>query len=185
MMLFKGETQGIKYDIKVLKKKLYWEVGLKPEGGDWRIYKLPKDSYQYIDNTISLIFKNSSYLVDVVTEGTEYSVYTRGSYRVIKVYNDEQLLHESLKKSALLGGGNELVAGMPGKVSKLFVEKGQKLKPGDPVLILEAMKMENEMKVEGDMEVVETHVKAGDNVDRGTLLVTLKPLAPSKSNGHG
>jgi biotin carboxyl carrier protein len=175
MMLFRAENQGEQYDVKVSKKKLYWEVSFKPDGGEWKTYKIPKESYQYLDNTISLIFKNSSYLVDVVPEGTEFNVYTRGSYRTIKVYNDEQLLHESLKKSGKLGGGNQLVAGMPGKVVKVFVEKGQKVKAGDPVLILEAMKMENEMKAEKDSEVEQVHVKAGDNVDRGSLLVTLKP----------
>jgi biotin carboxyl carrier protein len=179
MMLFKAESQGTQYDLRVFKKKTYWEVGMRPEGGEWVNYKIPKDAYQYLDNTISLIFKNSSYLVDVVPEGTEFSVYTRGSYRVIKVYNDEQLLHESLKKSGNIGSGNELVAGMPGKVVKVFVQKGQTIKAGDPVLILEAMKMENEMKAEMDAVVEDVHVKAGENVERGLRLVTLKPIKKS------
>ena len=95
---------------------------------------------------------------------------------MIKIYNDEQLLHESLKKSGSIAGGNEMVAGMPGKVVKVFVEKGQRLKPGDPVLILEAMKMENEMRADVAAEVIGISVKSGDNVERGTLLVSLRPI---------
>ncbi len=45
-----------------------------------------------------------------------------------------------------MGAGSELNSGMPGKIVKIFVKPGDELKEGDPILIMEAMKMENEMR---------------------------------------
>ena len=173
-MYFQAEAHGVKYEINVTENRDFWHIGLKPEEKDWVHYEFPKADYQNLDNTISFIFNQSSYLVDVVGEGTEYVVYTRGSFRTIKIYNEEKLLHESLKAGGNFGGGDNLISGMPGKVVKVFVEKGQQVKEGDPLLIMEAMKMENEMKADRDVVVKDVHATVGESVDRGALLISFE-----------
>ena len=171
-MYFQAETNGIKYDLSVEEQRDRWSVRIKEEGKDWVEHQILKSDYQSMDETISFIYKNKSYLVDVFGQDTDYTVYTRNSYRAIKIYNEQMLLHESLKRNSSLGKENQLVSGMPGKVLKLMVKKGSQIKQGDPLLIMEAMKMENEMRASRDATIEEVHVQPGDNIEGGALLIT-------------
>ncbi|MCL4540378.1 MAG: acetyl-CoA carboxylase biotin carboxyl carrier protein subunit, partial [Bacteroidetes bacterium] len=62
---------------------------------------------------------------------------------------------------------------MPGLVVKTLVEKGDTVKKGTSLLILEAMKMENEIRTPADAEVAEVLVKDGDIVDKDQTIVRL------------
>ena len=66
---------------------------------------------------------------------------------------------------------NEIKAPMPGLILDIKVEVGQEVKKGDPILILEAMKMENILKSPGDGIVKAIKVKVKDNVEKGQLLL--------------
>ena len=175
-MYFEAESEGIKYQVSVSESKTHWRVGRRQNDGEWVYHDIRKEDYRYLDETISFLFKDSSYLVDVIGKGTEYTVYTRGAYKTFKVYNEEALLHESLKAGGGLAGGNNLNSGMPGKIVKIFVKPGDELKEGDPVLIMEAMKMENEMRASSPVKVKEILVKEGENVEAGAQLVTFTKL---------
>lgn len=174
-MYFEAESGGKKFQLNVNETQSAWKVELKEAGAkDWIVYDIPKSDYQYIDDTLSFIFKNSSYLVDVTSRGTDYTVYTRGTHSLIKIYNEEKILHESLRGGAGLGQGNTLNSGMPGKISKVFVKPGDMVKEGVPLLIMEAMKMENEMRATGEAKIKEVFVKAGDNVEAGAVLISFE-----------
>jgi biotin carboxyl carrier protein len=171
-MYFEAEGNGRKYEINVTETRTAWKIDLKEDAEDWIHYDVPKTDYLYIQDTISFIFKNSSYLIDVTSKGTEYSVYTRGTHSTIKIYNEEKILHESLKGGGSLGQSNSLNAGMPGKIVKVFVKPGDQVKEGDPLLIMEAMKMENEMRAAGPAKIKEVLVAQGDTVESGITLIT-------------
>lgn len=171
-MYFEAESEGVKYQVSVTENKTHWKLGMRQDAGDWVYQDIHKEDYQLLDDTVSFIFKDSSYLIDVINKGTEYTVYTRGTYKTFKVYNEEALLHESLKAGGGLGAGFELTSGMPGKIVKIFVKPGDELKEGDPILIMEAMKMENEMRAVGPVRIKEILVKQGENVESGATLVT-------------
>ena len=173
-MYFEAESQGKKYQVSVNESKTQWRVGMRESDKDWVYYDIPKADYQFLDDTVSFLFKDTSYLVDVINKGTEYTVYTRGAYKTFKVYNEEALLHESLKGGGGLGGGSNLSSGMPGKIVKIFVKPGDEIKEGDPILIMEAMKMENEMRAAKDVRIKEILVKEGENVESGAELVTFE-----------
>ena len=64
---------------------------------------------------------------------------------------------------------------IPGKVLKLETEVGATVAPGDPLLILEAMKMENVLVAEVAGTVKEITVRAGEMVEPGRLLVVIEP----------
>lgn len=170
-MYFEAESNGSKYEVNVSETRQHWKVSIRQETSDWINYEIPKVDYQIADDTISLLFNNSSYLIDVVGQDTEYTVFTRGSFRNIKIYNEEKLLHESLKKGGSLGGGSSLDAGMPGKIVKILVKEGEVVPSDTPILIMEAMKMENEMRSPREVKIKSIEVKEGDNVDSGTVLI--------------
>ena len=68
----------------------------------------------------------------------------------------------------------EVRAPMPGKVLQVLVEAGAKIEPGDGLLILEAMKMENRLVAPAAGEVAEVRVAAGDMVTAAQILVVLR-----------
>ncbi len=176
-MFFEAEADGIKYQVQVNESRHHWRVGLREDHKDWIYYDISKEDYRYLDETVSFLFKNSSYLVDVISKGTEYTVYTRGTHRTLTIFNEEKLLHESLKGGGAIGSGANLASGMPGKIVKVFVKPGDELKTGDPILVMEAMKMENEMRASGPVRVKELLVQPGDNVESGATLVTFEKLS--------
>ncbi len=70
--------------------------------------------------------------------------------------------------------GNAIVAPMPGKVIKIGVTKGQQVKSGDVVLILEAMKMEQEIRSNQEGAVADIPVSEGDTVKKEQALIIFK-----------
>jgi biotin carboxyl carrier protein len=69
------------------------------------------------------------------------------------------------------GGEGGLLTQMPGKIVKVNVAVGDKVTKGQTLIILEAMKMENEIKAGADGIVKAIHVKAGDALDQGVLMM--------------
>lgn len=70
-------------------------------------------------------------------------------------------------------GSASVTAMMPGRVVRILVAEGQEVKKGDGLVILEAMKMENEIRAPRDGHVAKVSVTAGVTVERGAELVTL------------
>jgi len=69
------------------------------------------------------------------------------------------------------------VARMPGTVTLLHVKPGDSVAPGDTLLVLEAMKMEQPMRATEAGVVTEVRVAEGDQVESGALLVVVEPAA--------
>lgn len=66
---------------------------------------------------------------------------------------------------------NELKSPMPGMVIQLLVKPGDSVAKGDPIIILEAMKMENVLKAPADVTIKSIHCEAGHAVEKNTVLV--------------
>ena len=87
---------------------------------------------------------------------------------------------ERTRESSRLTGGAKRAAGtgqiksvMPGIVKELRVTEGAIVEAKQPLLVLEAMKMENEIRADRAGKVTKIHVKAGQAVEKGALLVTI------------
>lgn len=170
-MYFEAELRGKHFKVDVNETRTHWKIALQEEGKEWVQHEIFKTDFKKAESYISFLFKGSSYLIDVIGSDTEYTVFTRGSFRAIKIYNDEMLLHRSLKKGGGAGTDPELKSGMPGKIIEIFVKPGDVVKANKPLLIMEAMKMENEMRSSADVKIKEVCVKQGDSVDAGTVLL--------------
>jgi len=72
------------------------------------------------------------------------------------------------------GGPRVLKAAMPGIVREVMVEAGREVAPGQALLILEAMKMQNEIRADRAGVVKVVHAKAGATVDKGAPLVEIE-----------
>lgn len=74
---------------------------------------------------------------------------------------------------AAAADGNALLAPMPGVIINVLVRKGDKVKAGDAVLILEAMKVENTLTAPATGKVVSINCKRGDSVKKGAVLIQI------------
>ncbi|TWV88678.1 biotin/lipoyl-containing protein [Chitinophaga pinensis] len=126
----------------------------------------------------SVILNGKSYIAQVAKIDRDTKTVTiiidQQEYEVVIEEPIDQLLAEMGMKDALSRKVNDLKAPMPGLVLKVLVEPGQAIKKGDPVLILEAMKMENVFKAAADAVVKEVKVKERTAVEKGEVLVILE-----------
>ncbi|MEE8312188.1 MAG: pyruvate carboxylase subunit B [Candidatus Binatia bacterium] len=76
--------------------------------------------------------------------------------------------------AATANGAGSVVAPMPGMIIEYRVKAGDEVKAGDVLLILEAMKMENEISAESDGKIASLAHKNGDEVDKGELLLVVE-----------
>jgi biotin carboxyl carrier protein len=84
-------------------------------------------------------------------------------------------VYRGFKPSGLnKGGAGALITQMPGKVVKILKKEGDKVSKGETVLILEAMKMENEIKSGADGVVKAVNVKEGQALEAGFLMVEIE-----------
>lgn len=90
----------------------------------------------------------------------------------VQVQDERALLLERFGWDDAAGSAaRELHAPMPGLVLRVLVEAGQAVKPGDGLVVLEAMKMENELRADAAGVVKAVHVGQGEAVGKNALLV--------------
>jgi biotin carboxyl carrier protein len=70
-------------------------------------------------------------------------------------------------------GPQRLAAPMPGKIVKVLVKQGEAVSARQPLVVIEAMKMENELRAASDGRVAEIHVRDGQSVEAGALLAVI------------
>ena len=111
-------------------------------------------SYGFIDDRIELHSKS-------------------GAHR-FEVLNERKQLARRARRRQDEAGPEAVKAFMPGKIVKVHVAAGDKVAAGDGLLIMEAMKMENEIKCRRPGIVRAVHVASGQNVDKGALLIEIE-----------
>jgi biotin carboxyl carrier protein len=72
------------------------------------------------------------------------------------------------------GGPQRVVAPMPGKVVRVLVAAGDAVRARQPIVVVEAMKMENELRAARDGTVSDVHAREGMSVDAGALLAVIQ-----------
>lgn len=98
-----------------------------------------------------------------------------GRWCRVPVRNEQELLLDRLGfKSAAEVGEGQLNAPMPGKILEIVVNVGDTVNTGDPVAILEAMKMENELKAPVDGTISSIHVEEGQSVEKNVLILEIE-----------
>lgn len=112
-------------------------------------------------------------ILSVDRESRSVSLILNGKVVVLTVHTR---LDELMEKMGFADVGakkiSDLKAPMPGLVLAIKVEEGQEVKKGDPLLVLEAMKMENIIKATADVVVKQIKMKKGQAVEKNQVLIT-------------
>jgi biotin carboxyl carrier protein len=96
-----------------------------------------------------------------------------GAVRVAVTLNGQRRWGRKDSGAGPGSGPQRLAAPMPGKVVRVLVKAGDPVTARQPVVVVEAMKMENELRASRDGTVAEVHVREGMSVDAGALLLVI------------
>lgn len=133
------------------------------------------DLIRVSDGFFHILLENKSYSAEVVrVENLTKSVILNINGRLYSVQIKDKfdlLLDELGMNSGTAGKVNNIKAPMPGLIIDLRVKEGELVKIGDPLLVLEAMKMENILKSPGDGIVKSIKVKRGDSVEKNQIMI--------------
>ena len=142
-------------------------------------YQLQRDgSFKFANDKTALIYEMDESGIDCVFDAKRhYAKVTMNDSDILvhMPYGDVML---SIKPKFVIPGqeitAGGLIAPMPGKVIDIKVDKGKKVKAGDTLVILEAMKMEHSIKASEDGTVSELLISVNDQVENGALLMVVK-----------
>jgi biotin carboxyl carrier protein len=134
---------------------------------------LTVDARQTGEGIWSILLDGASHLVEVTDRDGTHTVDVAGERYAIRVEEESRYI---IRTRGARGGerGHVLKAPMPGKVILIEVTVGQSVAPGDGLIVLEAMKMENEFKAQVAGTVKEIRVTAGQPVNPGDVLVVIE-----------
>lgn len=116
---------------------------------------------------------NKSHDVRIVShEDKTYTVAINGEVISVPYKTELDLMLEKMGLKDLLAAGNkEFKAPMPGMVLKILVAPGDAVSKGLPLLVLEAMKMENNIKAESDGVVKAVNISEGQSVEKNQVMI--------------
>jgi biotin carboxyl carrier protein len=140
---------------------------------DGNVYKL--DAMMVEQGVYSVLHDNISYNVELIEKEDirHYNVNTYYHSYDIEIIDAEAKYRMNRSKDEL-DDIRKIASPMPGKVVKIPVKVGDEMKAGDTVIVVSAMKMESEYKVQKDRIVKEILVKEGDTVDGNQTLVIVE-----------
>jgi biotin carboxyl carrier protein len=126
----------------------------------------------------SIVRDGKSYEVRVVASDTGFVVDIRGQRFQTEIRDPRS--SSGGPRAGVSGGRQNIVASMPGKVVRILVQEAQEIAAGDGIVVVEAMKMQNEMKASKPGKISSIKARDGDTVAAGDVLVVIEALAVIK-----
>lgn len=169
MIKLKAEVGGKDHQILVQRRESVVIALVDGRRYELECRDLGDNEYLLIDgNTI-----HNCHVENTVNHPHEIEVSLHGVSYPIKLTDPKRL------RSAQTGaqhdkGAAQIVAPMPGKVVRMLVEAGAQVEAGAGILVVEAMKMQNEMKAPKAGQVVSIHAQTGSTVNAGDVLAVIE-----------
>jgi acetyl/propionyl-CoA carboxylase alpha subunit len=121
---------------------------------------------------VSLTVEGASHEIGLLPRDGGWSVLAGG--RALDVRLEDAGAAGAAAPRAAAGGASRVTAPMPGRLVKVLVEAGQDVAEGQGLVVMEAMKMENELRAPRAGRVKELHARERQAVESGALLVVLE-----------
>ena len=133
--------------------------------------KIHRVSYELLgDNEVILSINGKIHSAVLHSNLSSYSVFINGkSFKV-----EKRSAHRILGDKNIQHRKRDVKTSMPGKIIKVLLQEGDKVREGQAVLILEAMKMQNEIKSPQTGQIVRLFPRAGESVETGALLFSVE-----------
>ena len=151
------------------KKPLEKQIKYQGKTVDIKLHEDP-NGFSYI------VWKNKKYLLDVIEKNqNRYTVMINGVWHSFTVETPISLKRRRyLEEKGEVSSSVSIEAPMPGKIVDIMVEEGSEVKEGEPIIILEAMKMQNEISSHVSGVVKSVSVKKNDSVMKDDVLIEIQ-----------
>jgi pyruvate carboxylase subunit B len=168
-------------------------IGSKTEvvevtGGDGRYRLMLGNEVWEVDARLtaqgiySLLVGGVAYVADVVDRNGACVVDVDGETYEIQVEEQARWIIRTRGGAARGAHGQTLTAPLPGKITHVAVRPGDRVEAGDTLVVIEAMKMENEFKASAPGTVAEVRVQPGQAVNPGDVLVVVRAAAEGEAS---
>lgn len=167
------------YEVTINGHALY--LGLTRIDGQWRCrfgkdetdLDVPLDVALVGPETISLIYKGKSFELRRASSSDGVRIWVNGESYPVEV-SDPRSFRGRQKRSDSEAGPRKLIAPMPGKVVRILVSDTSEVEAGQGMMVIEAMKMQNEIKSPKKGRVQKIVVQSGASVNAGDLLAIVE-----------
>ena len=167
-MKLKVLSNGQDHNLTITEKDDGLQVEIDGRQYQVRAYDSKDGSYLLLNNNQVFACRVSHHS----KSNDRFDVNLKGEHHAVAII-DPRRLRSDENSDRHHDGLTEISSQMPGKVVRVLVEVGAKVEKGDGMIVVEAMKMQNEMKSPRDGVVISLAVSAGDTVNAGELLATV------------
>jgi biotin carboxyl carrier protein len=158
------------------------KVAIEPTGPTYRVTidgrERTVDAVRLDAATLSLLIDGESWTIGLSASVDGEQLVSVDGVQVRAILNDPRRGHWGRRAGTADGRGTagpqRIMAPMPGKVVRVLVQPGDTVTARQPVLVVEAMKMENELRSPKDGIIAEIRVAEGTSVDAGSLLAVVE-----------
>ena len=169
------------FKVEDLQNIFYGEI-VKFDKNNNLILKIDDKEYElklinFKNNLIEFIFDNTFYEIRILdSNSTDLKILLNGNPLTLKKHSR---LNEILEKVSRRSGGgglssqNSISSQIPGRVISLSVNKGDSVKKGDNIVVLESMKMQIAIKSHRDGVIKELRIKEGQSISRNDVVAIL------------
>jgi biotin carboxyl carrier protein len=167
-MKLQAEVRGIKSEVEIHRDGRCvvavvdgrrYELDVSEPQTDTYLFKLDQKIFEALTSTSS---NSDSFSVSVRNEPFDVTII------------DKKRLRNAASETVAADGVVEIRSAMPGKIVRILVNVGMRVKKGDGVIVVEAMKMQNELKSPKDGAVKELRVGVDTTVSAGDVLLTIE-----------
>jgi biotin carboxyl carrier protein len=125
-------------------------------------------------NSFSILVSDRSFDLEVLRDGDELIVASRGAALRVTLEDATRDVRRRMGLRSQAAGPAEVKAMMPGRIVNVLVKGGDEVVHHQGLIVVEAMKMENELKSPKAGRIVEVRVTPGQTVEKGDLLVVIE-----------
>ena len=149
--------------------RLSENIKIKGKKMDIKVFEDP-DGFSY------LIWKNHKYQVDILEKNqNKYTIMINGVWYYFSIetpisYKRRKYLSKNISSSKI----EKITAPMPGKIMDILIEENSDVKQGEAVIILEAMKMQNEILAHASGKIKKVHIRQNDSVMKDDILIEIE-----------
>ena len=160
------------YDITIGEKTYRLELKRVEDGWDCRLdgREFSVDAEQVDPQTLSLLISGRSH---EVRRGPEDTLFLRGKRYKVSV-DDPRSWRGRRRAGAGTEGPQKMTASMPGKIVRVLAAEGEKIRAGQGIAVVEAMKMQNEIKSPKEGTLKKLLARPGMNVTAGEVLAIVE-----------
>lgn len=156
-----------------------WKVSFESSEGGCAVVSVDDKTYRVDavkpgESTFSLLVDGRAYEVVVTRRSGVHHVQVGGRSYVLEVLDERQRRLRDQQEASAAAGPASISASMPGRVVALLVGEGDEVEAGQGVIVLEAMKMENELKSPKAGRVSEVRVAEGEVTEAGHALLIIE-----------